>query len=808
MPSAIIKYFRGISPRERGSTTYAQEAVNVDLFGKTLRPFFANSITPATGLTGTELVKYQGRFVSLAGETNVRVGHYRGFNVRFYKRGGDWFKRVGNKETRLGLTTPSKPELSIFRQTDPILLKTEAIRIFSGTDTVFKSKADILPEDTYTYFVEYYQKRGGQDIVLAQSSHISVPLRYAKKKVLYLDPDGPLGYTLQVTAQQKQDIFTGTGELKVTTQVVNPILPTGEAFQGVGKGDPAAQAAYQAARISVETVFVPVKEVLDIDYSELDDVSIPYRRNIGREKATIVPSGDAKTGLHPWETLIEGIDHRTGRKISVVAINPAIERSFYASWGIEVTPPPYVGDRINDEPVHARAYRKGDKDLVFRLVSDTGADGAMTSSRLAPFHDVRVVAGKVAPEKKKFTYFTTFVRLAGASTDLGDFEEESGPSEQAILEWFSVGTMIKRPTGTLSEFADRAITKWNIYRLEESSTGTADFQLVESVDIANADYSDYKGNFELGAAPSVFALVNGVNFAYADIPKNITNISRVHNNMLFAWRENELYWTDVGTLHGFTGAFTWQLAHKIVTAVSHGNVLIVLTTHKLYRVLGADSTQIDVVESPSQDGMRIDAPKAAVSTDAGVVFLSDSGLHVFDGSVSASLTDPRFGEEFFRGLNLVNSIIETNDGMIFLFYDTAALIFDTRSGQSVTLSIKASAVYRDNESGILYVRTPKGVEGLFEKTNSKMSYDYHSGTATLVAPLLKRIRSMEFHGVGEVTVTPIYDGIAQRSQLAKMEGMERDRRVYPPMTLGFNEFSFRVSGTGEVEEILIEYERV
>ena len=635
--------------------------------------------------------------------------------------------------------------------------------------------------------------------MLAQSSHISVPLRYAKKKVLYLDPDGPLGYTLQVTAQQKQDIFTGTGELKVTTQVVSPDPPVA----------PLAQAVFQAARgfTIIETVFVPVKEVLDIDYSELDDVSIPYRRNIGRQKAVIVPSGDAKTGIHPWETLIEGIDHRTGAKLSVVAINPAVERSFYTSWGIEVTPPPYVGDRINDEPVHARAYRKGDKDLVFRLVSDTGADGAMTASHLAPFRDVRVVAGKVAPAKKTFTYFTTFVRLAGANTDLGDFEEESGPSEQAEVIWFSVGIRIKRPTGALSEFADRAITKWNIYRVEASDTGTGDFQLVESVAIAEADYSDYKGSLLLGDAPPTFSLVNGVNFAYADIPKAITNISRVHNNMLFAWRENELYWTDIGTLHGFSGAFTWQLAHKIVTAVSHGNVLIVLTTHKLYRVLGADSTQIDVVESPSQDGMRIDAPKAATSTDAGVVFLSDSGLHIFDGSVSASLTDPRFGEEFFRGLNLANSIIETNDGMIFLFYDTAALIFDTRSGQSVTLAIKASAVYRDNESGILYARTPKGVEGLFEKTNSKVSFDYHAGTATLVAPLLKRIRSMEFHGVGEVTVTPIYDGIAQRSQLAKMEGMERDRRVYPPMNLGFNEFSFRVSGIGEVEEILIEYER-
>jgi len=194
-------------------------------------------------------------------------------------------------------------------------------------------------------------------------------------------------------------------------------------------------------------------------------------------------------------------------------------------------------------------------------------------------------------------------------------------------------------------------------------------------------------------------------------------------------------------------------------------------------------------------------------------YLSDSGIHLYDGARSKSITDGLIGEEFFRDeINSSSVILETNDRSIYAFHDKGVLIMDTRDRQITNLpDVITDNLHRDKELGsVFYVA--KDSDKLMElfASDTFRSMRYTSGQINFGFGGGKRIKFIEFLGEGIITVSTFFNksNTIINQKVINMDGMERDTRLFLPNGRSFKSFEMRMEGTGEVEEFKIIWERL
>lgn len=844
MPAIRLKDFKGIAPRLRGAKQHAEVSENTDLYGRTIRPVKENTIIDTTGLSGDEFVKFQDEFVSNIGEKNVIVSDISGYDVRLYKKGNDWRKVIGGRspesnsvDTPIGLKPPTDAQ---FGDDNLSIIENSLHNIASILiPTKYSSRESILAEDDYEYFVEAFQVVDEVEQVLARSDTIPLKVEYQRtfpergytkgseaeaeaigedgrgddknNQRFYLSPGGNKGFLLlEVSEESLRSDERGIPISRPHNVTQTEVIEAKGRVGRTPKGGRPITVTTREVEVSKVARFFPVSNVVEIDHTRLSDRAIESftgRRGSvtfegSRFKKSIAPLASPNI-LKRNQMVIEGtLINEKGdvikNEFSQVLTDPEIKLDEFDSFSAIISTVPYSGESDTDSPISYRLFRKGTKELAFRVVDE--------NDKLPEFRDVKGPSeelGVEAKRKKTFKYFVTLTRKASDDPEIDPLDEESGPSDnQPKVEWYSVGAKITRPNLSASEIASRNLTLWNVYRLTIAPNGTTNFQLASEVDINTTEFKDFVSDLDLGRVSPSNQTINGIKVTFSDIPENIENMYAFHNRMLFGWRKNQLFWTDINTMHGFSGAFQHDFPYDIVSGVSFGNVFVVVTTHKIFRGLGSDPTLLEFVESPSEDGGVLESPKSVTSSDSGVVFLSDSGLHVFDGVRSESLSDGKIGEEFFRNnINKTGAIIEFNDGTIFLFHDQGILAFDTRSKEIYTMSKIATAVFRDNKAGTLFFKTNIGIEGMFERDDSVQQMRYLMGDIHFGAPGRKQVKYAEFQGTGDINAVPIYDSTRLKAKLIKMDSNENDRRIYMPDVKTFSSFSMDMSGTGEIEEI-------
>lgn len=472
----------------------------------------------------------------------------------------------------------------------------------------------------------------------------------------------------------------------------------------------------------------------------------------------------------------------------------------------------YPGDFIY------RLYRKGEKESKTRLVAESNNAKNIV---LVDSQGIREVDDTSSQPiySDTLSYQITYERVAASGNDkLADWVEESGPSNAVEVAGLGARNRIKMPFPKKGDVSlDSSITHWRIYRKSQGGddvAGTSEYQLVERVEVSETEYFDVVPTGSLGQAMDTQFLSGTIPFQYGAMPEDIEGISsEFHDGMLFAWKGNQLFWTDRFYPSGFSETFQADMPRQIVAVEPIRGGIAVLTTDGVYRGVTSGPANFDFSLSPSEDGAVQGNSRSVIQTSSGVVYLSDSGLHLYNGSDARSLTDGLIGEEYFKNqINASSVILETNDRSLYVFHDQGVLILDTRDKSITTIKgLNLVHIFRDQKKGSIYYRDPdsNNLNELFG-SDQKRSMTYTTGQVNFGIPGRKRIKYIEFLGIGKITCTAYYDGnstIINEKEI-NMDGMERDRRISLPNGKTLKFFTMRLEGIGEVEEFKIIWERM
>lgn len=494
-----------------------------------------------------------------------------------------------------------------------------------------------------------------------------------------------------------------------------------------------------------------------------------------------------------------------------------------------------IDDNETEVPLTYRLYRKGTKESSTRVVNEIQVNRNEDVVELIDLSNIR--EGEKGAVKHTYSYLTTYGRLAGNGGNvLEDWSEESGPSSTVEIQGFSPAFKIKRPNqkpigigsfprgsrqkATAIPAPASSVKTWNIYRrrteIDEfgrpTIQGTANYQFVAEVDIDELEYYDFHPDEELGETPETQFLDEPVPFQYEEMPRDIEGVSTLHDGMMFGWKGNSLYWTDRFYLSGWTSTtFNLESVSKIVNAIPIRGGIALVTVNGIYRLVTDGPTNVNLTLSPTDEGGVPGNQDSVISTSAGILYLSDSGIHRYDGSSTISITDGLIGEEYFREQVVASSVkLATNDGNIYMFHNGGVLVLDTRSRQVTTIDeIRASEIFKDNTTGSIFYldSNTNEIKELFGGTEYR-EYTYKTGPIHFGSNGPKQVFDLEFLGSGKITCSVFIDGSFINQGEVNMDGMEHETRILiPDGTLG-KSFQFEMTGKGEVQEFKIDWERV
>jgi hypothetical protein len=915
MPSAHFKDFKGIAPRVRGATQFAQVASNVDLYGNTIRPF-PRDLVISEPKTAGKFVRIEGNLHHFPNADELKLMTFKGYYVVLYRNVGasKWEKKVFETSdgkqpviTPVSFNPPSFPVGSVRRpKVSEIPLK------YSTTLSrhIYKAGESPLPPDTYQYFIEVVNIKDGKEHVVVRSEKASILVEYkyykdptnqAYNEQLEVDKNelsSPkyikatastnemcmlFGYTGWTGAVDNRWGYLDNGDpmvkhsnifrsKSIINQILNPIGNAVNDLTGIPAAifDPLGDFARNGFSVKKDVPTYIVTNPLDsstikyidkwwypyttyqgIDYgnistncknSILANNGVIGNRTGLRMKGVVTALGKP-TMLDTYNPLEDVLDDSLGNintdwntydnnkvtKISGYFLDEggAVESGPYSLKDVYFFDTPSPADEVRsyrlDFSVNKIDTTGLEGDFKYRLYRSSSFDNGFykvceVDNSSLPGYSQLILSDTNTPETTNkagdeftFTYFTTFERTAGKSANgiIEDWREESGPSELQEIVNYTPNQYITRPP--ISGDVMGADT-WNIYRLHEYADGTNEYQLVTYLDISVEEYYDTKADIDLGPTSESTFLSDAVPYSYEAMPDGLTNLSALYNGMMFGWKGGQLYWTDQFYLSGWSpSTFSVEIPYNIVNIIPLGNVMAIVTTHGVYRALASSPFDFSFVESPSGEGGRFGLPDTVIGSDKGVLFVSDSGINIYDGVRATSMTDGYIGEEFLRtDLDLSNGILRENDGLLHLFHASGVLIIDGRSQQITTISdVVASYVFRDHEEGALFYTDPQNrIKQLFAKTESKRSLTYRTGEVHFGKPGRKRAKFIQFLGTGTIQCTPYVNGATTglKAKLINMEAMERDARIYLPDRVTLDSLELEITGTGEVKEFLIDWE--
>jgi hypothetical protein len=873
MPQAHFKDFKGLAPRVRGATQFGKVVSNVDLYGNTIRPFPKDDFVSDPKRPG-KFVRISGNIHHIPDAAEIKLMTFKGYYVVLYRKEGGlkWYKKVfedadgaGSLTTPMSFSPPSFPAESVYKETNDL----GTIEFNRGfRPHVYKANETPLPPDTYSYFIEIVNIKNGKEFVLKRSDIFKQLVEYKwfrdPTSIEYntqVELDGnELGRTRLIRADSSDKGFylaygyTGwSGELNTSWGVDVPATASTTITTRANGGrtnrtttvvtDPTIPSTLSR----INKWFYPTTYGHGIDYSALSTDAQAYTTDNNdpnftggnaRSKAIFPTMGKP---LPPESIIDEGVEVNTDiGGIDLIQNNTTVI-SGYILDGTDYEAGPYLFQNVTvEDPSSSVADTVGvrfeltvkqedtselEGDVRYRLYRSSSFDTGFykvceVAHEYSPIDKFLVLTDTNKPDteykastERTYRYFTTYNRIAGISNSgrLATWEEESGPSEEQSIVTYSPSIFIKRPVSTNLDMT--GVDTWNLYRITEGENGTSEFQLAASTSIDVEEVYDDVEDEALGEAPNSAFLNETIPYVYEAMPDGLTNLSEFYNGMLFGWKGGSLYWTDRFYLSGWSTDFNAELPYNIVNVIPMGNVMAIVTTHGVYRAMASNPFDFSFVESPSGEGGKIGLPETVIASDKGVIFLSDSGLQLYDGIRSSSMTDGLIGEEYFRtDIDLTNAILRENDGLLFLFHGTGCLVIDGRSQQVSTISdLVVTQVFRDHEEGSLfYMDVQNRIAQLFSSRERKRSQTYRTGEVHFGANGRKRVKYIQFLGSGKIQCTPYINGqsIGLKAKMINMDGMEADTRIYLPMSKTLDSLEIELVGTGEVEEFLIDWERM
>lgn len=242
---------------------------------------------------------------------------------------------------------------------------------------------------------------------------------------------------------------------------------------------------------------------------------------------------------------------------------------------------------------------------------------------------------------------------------LGSYIASAADVEPAPGDWFTSG---------LKWIPDDDYIRFRrLYRVG----GTGRFRLVKELRLDEAEFMDNLPDDALGGILPSWYQDRGVDVIYEPAPTGLRGLTQ-HYGMGFAWDPitNRLRWTPRGVIDAWPENFYRDFPSSIQAIVSFDQALIVLCEDRPYRMDGTDP--VNLVRTAARTSAGCKAGGSVQIVRNRLVYLSDSGLMLFDGQDAECVTDGRIRPEFWRGLSAyVNSMQIPNSFLVPAHYDAS-----------------------------------------------------------------------------------------------------------------------------------------
>jgi hypothetical protein len=397
-----------------------------------------------------------------------------------------------------------------------------------------------------------------------------------------------------------------------------------------------------------------------------------------------------------------------------------------------------------------------------------------------------------------FSYFITTTREAGG------YEDESGPSAVALITVTGSVIRVTRPTIT-----DPYVTFWNIYRLGAS----ANYLFLAQVPIGDLYYDDNISEATLsisGTAPtSWYTSLQGNDIMFAKPPTGLEGIAtEIFSGMIFAWKGSSLYWSEPGVPDGWPSIYTMNFQTQIKNVIPFAGSVAVLCSGGPQRV---DGTNPELLQPSIPLGKESCISKCAFGSNMGAIYLSDTGIVVFNLMETSIISGPFFGQEWFtENVNPDTAILALSHNVLYLFYGSQqVLYYDLINKNWGNFTADVHAVYIKPEDGDLYfLNRNSSIKKLIGNSSTLASCTWKSGKLLGNDPQADKLWSrLRATGTGLVSFSVLVDDIVIATKAINLDGlMERDLLFKFPENSKGKALKVQTSGAGTVREIMVEYE--
>jgi|GEM_PF-6919779 len=264
------------------------------------------------------------------------------------------------------------------------------------------------------------------------------------------------------------------------------------------------------------------------------------------------------------------------------------------------------------------------------------------------------------------------------------------------------------------------VTHWNLFRVGEL---TGVLQLVATLPVDTATYTDNLTDLGPGCT-TYYTSAQGVEIVWAK-PPELTGITRKpHSGMLFGWKGSTLYWSEPGFPDAWPAAYTMNFPDTIKTVMVFGGSVAVLLASSPFRV---DGTHPELLQQSEPLGEEPCIGTAACATSKGILYLSDSGIALFNLYETQMVTGGPFDEAWFKqNIEPAGAILAENDGVTWLFHSAGCLRYAHK--EWTTRSTVATAAYKRPSDGGLYAIVSGRIVDI--DAGATGSYTWRSGHLT------------------------------------------------------------------------------
>lgn len=387
--------------------------------------------------------------------------------------------------------------------------------------------------------------------------------------------------------------------------------------------------------------------------------------------------------------------------------------------------------------------------------------------------------------------------------------EEGPPSEPVSIDVINGQTVNITGLAT-GPSGNYQVTSKRIYR---TSTGSqaADFQFVTELALASTTYDDTKTGAELAEVmvsatwyPPRSTVHNepGVYSAAVTSPSPYTmvGLTQMANGILAGFAHNIVCFSEVGQPHAWPRQYEQTTDKPIVGIGAFGQSLAVLTQSYPYVATGVDPSAMSM--------QRLELMQACVSKRSivemgdGVIYASPDGLVSISARGAELITKNLFTRDEWQAYAPESIHAYQHDGRYFAFYDTGTaqgclvFSFNGQEPSFVTLSLSATAGFVDPVTDALYLVV--GTNIVKFDTGSALTYTWRSKRFTL--PSLQNLGAAQVLAKAYPVTLGVY---GYDSTYTYSVAVASSAPIRLPATVRYRDVELQVSGTAEVEQILI-----